>query len=228
MALTVPQRRVMRATRESTYVNTINIADRVNIDFVWYPGESQANVQTSWVDTLVVAPAPDGSERKITYTWARSSRPIVSRTMLSGRITVVLPPGGSGVLTVFGTSWKITRAAAGAALTAVATVRGIQERLNILGYHLRSPGKTPAGVDGIAGRVTETAVLAFQSDYRPQAGAPAAAANRLNVRGEWMSNPAIANNLNWYNNVGGGPANFNPSATDSANLQAALVAAAGA
>lgn len=228
MALNVPMRRVMRVLRESSYVNTINLADRVSIEFVWYPGESSANVQNSYVDTLVVAPAAGGGERTIKYTWARTGRPTVTRTMLSGKITVALPPGATGTLTVFGTSWKITRAAAGAALTAVATLRGIQERLNILGYHLRSPGQQSSGVDGVAGRITEAAVLAFQADYRPQAGAPAAAANRLKLRGEWMNNPGIAFNLNWYNQVGGGPAGFNPSAADSASLQAALVAAAGA
>jgi hypothetical protein len=221
-------RRVMRAVRESNYINTINMADRANIDFVWYPGEATPNLQDSLVDTLVVAPAADGSERKVEYTWSLTGHAPIHRTMESGRITLPLPPGSTGTLTVFGTSWQITRAAAGEALDAVATVRGMQQRLNVLGYHLRTPGQVSAGMDGVAGRLTETAILAFQADYRPQAGAAAGAANRLNVRGEWMNNPAIANNLNWYNQVGGGPANFNPSAADSAALTAALVAAAGA
>lgn len=228
MVDTVLMRRVMRFNSEATYVNTINVADRVAIDFVWYPGEAGAGAGDSLVDTLVAAPAADGTERKVMYTWARTGRPVVRRSMNSGRIYLPLPPGATGVLTVFGTSWQITRAAAGVAMSAIASLQGLQERLNLLGYQLRAPGQQSNGVDGVAGRRTEGAVLAFQADYRPAAGAPAAAAARLNIRGEWASNPAIANNLNWYNQVGGGAAGFNPSATDSAALQAALVAAVGA
>lgn len=226
MAMTVIERRVMRLVQESNYVNTINVADQVHIDFVWYPGA--ANATTSLIDTLIADPGPDGNPREIHYTWARTGQAPVRRPMLSGRITIPLSPGGSGILTVFGTSWQITRVAAGVAMDPIANVRGMQERLNSLGYHLRTPGLTSAGVDGMAGRRTEGAVIAFQADYQPQPGAPAAAANRLNIRGEWMNNPAIAANLNWYNQVGGGPANANPSGVDSGKLQAALVAAAGA
>jgi hypothetical protein len=224
----VVARRVMRAAREVVYVNTLNFADRVTIDFVWYPGETVTNVQNSWVDTLVAAPGADGNERTIDYTWALTGRAPVRRTMEVGRITVALPPGSTGTLTVFGTSWQITRAAAGQALDPAGTVRGIQQRLNALGYHLRAPGQAAAGADGVAGRLTECAILAFQADYRPQAGAPAAAASRLNIRGEFMNNPSIANNLNWYNNIGGGPAGFNPSGADSASVGASLVASVGA
>ena len=226
MAMTLLKRRVMRLVQESNYVNTINVADQVHIDFVWYPGA--ANALNSLVDTLIVAPGPDGNPREIHYTWSRKGKAPVRRPMLSGRITIPLSPGSSGVLTAFGTSWQITRVAAGIAVDPVANIRGMQQRLNMLGYHLRTAGLTSAGVDGLAGRRTEGAVIAFQADYQPQPGAPAAAANRLLIRGEWMNNPAIAGNLNWYNQVGGGPPNANPSGVDSVNLQAALVAAAGA
>jgi len=101
----------------------------------------------------------------------------------------------------------------------------MQQRLNALGYHLRMPGEVAAGVDGIAGRRTETAVLAFQADYHPEAGSTPP--NRLNVRGEWMNNPGIGNNLNWYNKTAPAFPNYNPSAVDSAALQAALVSVAG-
>jgi hypothetical protein len=219
----------MRAVRESTYVNTINLTDRVTMDFVWYPGEAAPSVANSYVNTLIAAPGPNGAERTIEYTWARTGHPTVSRTMLSRRITVPLPPGGTGLLTVFGTSWQITRAALGAAMTGSATVRGIQERLNILGYHLRTPGQQPSGVDGVAGRITEAAAVAFQVDYRPQAAAAAPANNRLKVRGEWVTNPNIVPNLSWYNqSANWAAATVNPSNTDGAALQAALVAAVGA
>jgi hypothetical protein len=214
--------------REAGYVNTLNFADRVTIDFVWYPGETVANVQNSLVDTLVDAPAANGRERTVDYTWTLTGKAPVRRTMASGRITIPLPPGSTGTLTVFGTSWQVTRAAAGQAMDPAGTVRGIQQRLNTLGYHLRQPGGVGAGTDGVAGRTTERAILAFQADYRPPAGAPAAAANRLNIRGEFMNNPAIAANLNWYNNIAGGPPGVNPSGGDSASMTASLVAAVGA
>ncbi len=104
-------------------------------------------------------------------------------------------------------------------------MRGIQQRLNTLGYHLRSPGTKAPGVDGTAGRRTENAVLAFQADYRPPAAAAAPANKRLQIRGEWVNNPAITASLNQYNSAAF--QNTNPSATDSAALQAALVVTAG-
>jgi hypothetical protein len=211
----------MRFVQEAGYINTVNVADRLRIHFVWYPGE--VALGGSLVDPMV--PAADGKERPITYSWAQSGKKPVTRQMILGTITVPLAPGGAGTLTVFDTSWQLTRVAAGVAMDPVASVRGIQQRLNALGYHLRGAGTKAAGVDGIAGRRTENAVLAFEADYRPPAAAAAPANKRLQIRGEWMNNPAIMANLNQYNT----PAfqNTNPSATDSAALQAALVVVAG-
>lgn len=221
MSFKVIQRRVMRFLEESQYVNTVNAADRLQIHFVWYPGAS--TVVDSLIDPMTVA--ADESERKIMYTWARTGKKAVTREMISGRITVPLAHGGTGTLTVFDTSWQITRVAAGVAMDPVGTVKGIQQRLNALGYHLRNAGTKAPGVDGVAGRRTENAVLAFQADYRPAAGAAAAVNNRLKIRGEWLSDPAITPNLNQYTVTVA--LQNNPSATDSASFQAALVVAAG-
>jgi len=221
MAINVLARKVMRFVQEASYINTVNVADRVHVDFVWYPGA--ATVADSLIDPMT--PAADGSERPITYSWARSGMKPVTRQMISGTITVPLSPGGTGILKVFDTSWQITRVAAGVAMDPVANVRGMQQRLNSLGYQLRSAGTKSAGVDGIAGRRTENAVLAFEADYRPPAAAAAPANKRLQVRGEWINNPAITANLNQYNSTAF--QNTNPSAADSAALQAALVVAAG-
>jgi hypothetical protein len=226
MAEGIGKRRVMRARQESQYVNTINLTDRVRVDFVWYPGQSGFDLKNSWVDTLIKEPAADGTERIVEYTWALDGHDPIKRTMNSGRINIPLPPGSKGTLTVFDTSWEITRAAVGEAMDAVANLRGIQQRINALGYHLRLPGQVDAGVDGIAGRRTESAVLAFQADYRPDAGWNPA--TRLNIRGEWATSPGILFNLNWYNKNNAAFAGFNPSAADSAALQAALVSAVGA
>jgi len=226
MADGIGARRVMRARQESQYVNTINLADRVRVDFVWYPGQAGFDLKDSWIDTLIKEPAADGSERKVEYTWALEGNDPIKRTMNSGRISIPLPPGSKGTLTVFDTSWEITRAAAGEAMDAAASLRGIQQRLNALGYHLRLPGQVDAGMDGIAGRRTESAVLAFQADYRPEAGGNPA--TRLNIRGEWTASPGIQGNLDWYNKDSPAFVGSNPSAADSAALQAALVSAVGA
>jgi hypothetical protein len=203
-------RRVMRQTQESNYINTININDRVAIHFVWFPG--QHVLGGSLIDTLVVAPDASGRERNIEYRWQRTGLPEVRRPMLTGTITLPLAPGAKGTLTVFDTSWEITRAAAGVTLDAVATMRGVQQRLDRLGYHLRSPGQVSPGLDGIEGPVTEAAVIAFQADFRPTG-----AGSRLFIRGEWTTNPEIAPLLD-----------SNPSTVDGTATRTALVTAAGA
>lgn len=205
-------RRVMRQNRESNYINTLNVADRVTIHFVWFPGPGP--VANSLIDTLVVAPDAAGNERKIEYRWQRSGVPEVRREMASGTITLPLPPGGKGTLTVFDTKWEITRAANGVALDAANSMHGVQQRLDRLGYHLRSPGQVSAGLDGIEGRITEAAVIAFQADYRPSAG------SRLFIRGEWTNNPEITFLLD--------PVPGNTTVADGTATRNALVAAAGA
>ncbi len=209
---TVAERRVMRQTQESTYVNTLNVADRIAIHFVWFPGRH--GLAGSLIDTLIATPDAAGRERTVEYRWQRTGLPEVRRTMLKGTITLPLPPGGRGTLTVFDTSWEITRAANGVTLDGRATMRGVQQRLDRLGYHLRTPGQVTAGLDGSEGRITEAAVIAFQADFRPGSGGPA---TRLFIRGEWASNPEITA---WLDS--------NPSAADGTATQSALVAAAGA
>lgn len=105
---------------------------------------------------------------------------------------------------------------------AAPSLRGVQQRLNRLGYHLRGPGRVNPGVDNSLGGATERAILDFQVDYRPLVGAPAAAANRLRIRGEWNTNTGIQANLNWYANSPPRPTPPNPSAADGRAFQAAL------
>jgi hypothetical protein len=222
---TMVQRRVARGVAEGQYVNTINVAWQVTLDFVWYPGA--ASVAASNIDPFVPHDPSTGRTRDIHYTWQRDGGPEVRRVMNSGRLTVNLPPGRKGKLTVFDTVWEITRAANGVTMSAANTITGVQQRLNRLGYHVRRPGNTTAGIDGNWGRLTELAVVQFQVDYVPPAGAPAAAANRLVVRGEWTTNndPAYLANLQTYNQ---NTAVANPSTADAASLSAALRAQVGA
>jgi hypothetical protein len=217
---------VQRGVADANYVNTVNIGDRVTIDFVHYPGATQ--VTDSLIDPTL--PSVAGRAREIRYRWERSGMAAVERVMASGRITIPLPPGQSGKLTVFNTSWRITRAAAGTNMNLANTLLGVQQRLNRLGYHLRAAGATNAGVDGVLGARSELAVLQFQCDYRPPAPPPAglgALPARLQIRGEWTSNPGIQANLNTYNNATAAAPAANPSAADSASLQTALRAVVG-
>jgi hypothetical protein len=218
-----PRRRVRRVVREVEYVNTINVRDRVTIDFVWYPGAPI--VSTSRVDTAVANHPTTGRPRRITYTWTRDGRAPVTRPISGGRITIPLPPGSRGILRAFGTTWEIRRAARDEHMAAVNTLRGVQQRLNRLGYHLRRPGAANPGTDNILGRRTELAVLQFQNDYTPPVGAPAAASNQLKIRGEWVSNThaTFQGNLNRYN----GAACPNPTAADSSRLRASIRARVG-
>jgi hypothetical protein len=229
MALTVEQivemgvRRVQRAVRESNFVNTLNLVDRTTIDFVWYPGARDLNA--SLIDVIMPLTAAGAAPREVHYIWARTGMADIRRNLSSGRVTLPLPPGSAGTLTVFDTQWRITRTAAGVVMTASANLQGVQQRLNVLGYHLRAPGARNPGIDSMYGKVTERAVLSFQVDYRLPAGAPAGSpVGPLRVRGEWTSNPGIQANLNQYNAPA---AAANPSAADGTALQQALVAFVG-
>ena len=219
-------RRVQRGTAESLFINTINVNDLITIDFVFFPGAD--NVLNSLIDVLIPVTAAAPSPREFSFKWSRSGFADITRILSSGRISLPLAPGSSGVLTVFSTQWRVTRAAAGVTLSAIGTVRGIQERLNILGYHLRAPGAVAAGNDNVNGARTERAVLAFQVDYRKPAGAPAAApSGPLPVRGEPFANLNIQGIIDSLNRTAAG-LSVNPSIADAPITQAALVAIVGA
>jgi hypothetical protein len=217
---------LQRIVADVNYVNTVNVGDRVTIDFVHYPGAAQ--VVDSFVEPTL--PSVAGRAREIRYLWERTGTAPVERVMAYGRITVPLQPGQSGTLTVFNTSWRITRAAAGTNMDAANTLRGVQQRLNRLAYHLRGPGAAGSGVDGSLGARTELAVIQFQCDYRPPAAPPAglgALPARLQIRGEWTNNPGIQGNLNTYNGATAAAPAANPSAADGTSLQTALRAVVG-
>ena len=219
-------RRLARGVREGTFINTINVRDRVAIEFVWYPGAAAADLDASLVDTFVPENAA-GANRLINYVWQRDGAAEVRREMNSGRVTVDLPPNTAGTLTCFGTQWRITRVANGVGMQPANTLRGVQERLDRLGYHLRGPGAANPGIDGSWGARSEHAVIQFQNDYRPAAGAAAGANARLRLRGEWTTNTGgnYTFNLSAYN--GGTAVAPNPSIADGTALQNALVARVG-
>jgi len=219
-------RRVQRISAESTFVNTLNVADRIIIDFVWYPGAD--DVIPSVIEVTMPVTTAQPVAREIEYKWSRSGMADIVRNLASGRITLPLGPGNTGVLTVFDTQWKITRARTGVAISPSTGLRGIQQRLNILGYHLRKPGADGPGIDATNGGLMERAILAFQVDYRKPAGAPVGSpAGPLLVRGEPVENSDLVINLSVYNHRDV-TLQTNPSTADSVVTQKALVAMVGA
>ena len=226
-------RRVQRLTLQSTNVNTINLVDRITIDFAWYPGARDPLF--GLIDPIVPLSTPGEAPREINYRWVRKGVTPIEQPMAGGRVTLPLPPGSQGVLTVFDTDWQIARTAAGVKMSAPGTMLGVQQRLNVLGYHLRAPGTPLTGIDASYGANAERAVLSFQVDYRQPSPAPAGSpAVALKVRGEWTNNPHIEDNLDSYtydvetgDHVVTESFAKNPSFDDGAALRSALVAIVG-
>jgi len=174
-----------RLTAESNFVNTISLVDKITIDFVWYPGARPGDLDQS----LVQVPPHD-----VAYSWTTDGPkgPATSKhIMTSGRVTLPLPPGASGVLNIFDTEWKITRAAKGVDMTPIndTTSFGVLSRLNRLGYHLRNPGHLGDYNPAVYHWNGERAVLSFQVDYRQPSPARGGPAGPLPLRGEWTENP---------------------------------------
>src|ERR1039458_4775425 len=121
MALTPAQinemsvRRVQRAVAETNYINTLNLANIMMVNFVWYPGAD--TLSAGLIDIILPVTAPGAAPRDIPYRWSRSGMADIKRNMDLGAITLPLAPGSSGVLTVFDTQSRIPRAAAGVTLS---------------------------------------------------------------------------------------------------------------
>lgn len=87
----------------------------------------------------------DGKERAMGVTGA------------DGKVTLTLKAGQIGVVKAMGTEYELKLLGS---VEAIGTVRGVQRRLNMLGYGA-------GGVDGVVGKKTEYAVLNFQADNAP-------------------------------------------------------------
>lgn len=76
------------------------------------------------------------------------------KTAGDGHVELNLPPGTSGILEIFRSSFHITLRRK---LEPVADLHGAQRRASMLGYHVGQ-------VDGILGAKTDRGVLSFQAD----------------------------------------------------------------
>ncbi|HEY3835505.1 MAG TPA: hypothetical protein VGL72_02995 [Bryobacteraceae bacterium] len=238
-----PKGLVQRATDKSIYTSTVNLADNIIVDFVWYPGARKPDLDKSLVQMIAATTGPDAVSHDILYSWTPKDGKKVKRLMKSGRITLPLRPGGVGVLNAFDTEWQITRAAKDVGMPGITRVDDdgntvlndlfILVRLNALGYHLRDPGDREDLHPAEYGENGERAVLAFQVDYR-QAGA-SGPAGPLRVRGEIQKSNELYRMLLAHNSraatvTGPPPPNLpatNPSIKDSSDLQDALFAVSG-
>lgn len=76
------------------------------------------------------------------------------KTDADGKVVLFIPSTGKAVLDILGTKYAVRPVAA---LDAKATKRGVQQRLQGLGYELGT-------VDGVVGGRTGRAILQFQAD----------------------------------------------------------------
>lgn len=85
------------------------------------------------------------------------SPPSTGTTGADGKVTIRLGAGEVANLNIMGSTYEIR---ARTSLEPVTQLRGVQRRLNMLGYNA-------GAVDGIMGPITEHAVLNFQADNNP-------------------------------------------------------------
>lgn len=78
-------------------------------------------------------------------------------TGADGKVTIRVPTGAVAVLTAMGTRYELS---ASGALDPPAAIKGMQQRLNLLGYGA-------GAVDGSVGPQTEYALLNYQADNAP-------------------------------------------------------------
>jgi len=113
---------------------------RIEIIFQRYPGTAAAS-------------AIQGLNYEVTI--GRHTRR--DTTGADGKVTIRVPAGGTARLNIMGTQYRLT---ARSGLESSNSTRGIQRRLNMLGYNA-------GGVDGTMGSKTEHAVLNYQADNSP-------------------------------------------------------------
>ncbi|MEW5979679.1 MAG: peptidoglycan-binding protein [Acidobacteriota bacterium] len=76
------------------------------------------------------------------------------KTDPAGSVKIVMPEGAAAVLEILGTSYELSTRSA---IEALDTIKGVQRRLEILGYQ-------PGNIDGTIGTATDQAILQLQAD----------------------------------------------------------------
>jgi hypothetical protein len=105
-------------------------------------------------------------------------------TPADGRVDVRVPPGGSATVQLLNGGTVVAEYVVrvdAAALSAVTTVTGQQERLRMLGYQIGHSGAGGNGVDGTQNFQLERSILDFQVDQNQFADGNADAPTRTNL-----------------------------------------------
>ena len=93
----------------------------------------------------------------VSYTFTVAGETQSGSTSSDGSITLEMPAQATGFLNIFGTDYSIRIRHH---LEAISSMKGVQRRLDMLGYHLGS-------IDGVLGKHTDRSVLNFQADNNP-------------------------------------------------------------
>jgi hypothetical protein len=144
---------VSRATGAG--LNTVN-RRRIQIFFQRFAGTNAASGIAGLDFTVTIGTAP----------------PIVGVTPADGKVEILLAAGETAVLNILGSQYDVSLLVGG--LHAIAELRGVQQRLNMLGYNAgplqadNTTAVTPAPtVENQSTLETELAITNYQSDNNP-------------------------------------------------------------
>ena len=142
---------ISRSSSSSAH-NTIN-RRRVEIFFQRFPGVDPRSGIAGLEFTVRVGTAPPRS----------------GRTPANGKVEILLGAGEAATLQILGSRYEVTLMAS--RLHPVAELRGVQQRLNMLGY---AAGALESGTPPVQAatslnqnKTTEHAIIDFQSDHEP-------------------------------------------------------------
>jgi hypothetical protein len=132
--------------------NTVN-RRRIKIFFQRFPGTNARSGIAGLDFTVRVAAAP----------------PVTGTTPADGKVEILLAPGETATLEILGSQYDVSLMAG--ALHPIAELRGVQQRLNMLGYAagVLESGTPPvqAATSLNQNKATEHAIIDYQSDHGP-------------------------------------------------------------
>ena len=141
----------VRAARGGAH-NTVN-RRRLKIFFQRFPGVSSHSGISDLDFTIRVGAAP----------------PVAGRTASDGKVEVLLGPGDTATLEILGSQYQVSQLPG--SLHPIEELRGVQQRLNMLGY---GAGELESGAPPVQARTsfnqskaTEHAIIDLQSDHNP-------------------------------------------------------------
>lgn len=129
-------------TASGTRTGNTLVLRKVKVIFQVYPGTGGTDAERGIANV------------DFTVTVASHSLRATGRTAADGSLEIQIPAGSTADLNILGTVYPIT---VRTAIEGSTTTKGVQRRLNLLGYEL-------GGVDGAVGQKTDRATLNVQAD----------------------------------------------------------------